>query len=366
MFYRDGKYKIIKVADKIDVGKNVLHVQVWKKGDKRTVYNCVYRDGRQGSCFVKRFSIDSATRDREYDLTQGTPQSRVLYFSANPNGEAETIKVTLEPGPKIKRIFFDYDFSVLGVKGRTARGNLLSKNPVHKIGLKSHGRSTLGGRDVWWDADVCRLNYDAHGVALGKFRDDDSVLVVLDNGDFYITTADASNHFEHNIVRIEKWNPQKPWTAVILDADNNGFAYVKRFEMDASKNRRSFLGDNPDNKILLLTDTPFPRIKVTYGGGDSFREPLEIECEEFVSVKGFKAKGKRISTLAIASVEELEPTRQPVSEQQSQVIGREATLARQEEETEPEPENLDPDRDKSQQDVIDELTGQLNLFKESN
>ena len=366
LFYRDGKYKIIKVADKIDVGKNVLHVQVWKKGDKRTVYNCVYRDGRQGSCFVKRFSIDSATRDREYDLTQGTPQSRVLYFSANPNGEAETIKVTLEPGPKIKRIFFDYDFSVLGVKGRTARGNLLSKNPVHKIGLKSHGRSTLGGRDVWWDADVCRLNYDAHGVALGKFRDDDSVLVVLDNGDFYITTADASNHFEHNIVRIEKWNPQKPWTAVILDADNNGFAYVKRFEMDASKNRRSFLGDNPDNKILLLTDTPFPRIKVTYGGGDSFREPLEIECEEFVSVKGFKAKGKRISTLAIASVEELEPTRQPVSEQQSQVIGREATLARQEEETEPEPENLDPDRDKSQQDVIDELTGQLNLFKESN
>ena len=366
LFYRDGKYKIIKVADKIDVGKNVLHVQVWKKGDKRTVYNCVYRDGRQGSCFVKRFSIDSATRDREYDLTQGTPQSRVLYFSANPNGEAETIKVTLEPGPKIKRIFFDYDFSVLGVKGRTARGNLLSKNPVHKIGLKSHGRSTLGGRDVWWDADVCRLNYDAHGVALGKFRDDDSVLVVLDNGDFYITTADASNHFEHNIVRIEKWNPQKPWTAVILDADNNGFAYVKRFEMDASKNRRSFLGDNPDNKILLLTDTPFPRIKVTYGGGDSFREPLEIECEEFVSVKGFKAKGKRISTLAIASVEELEPTRQPVSEQQSQVIGREATLARQEEEKEPEPENLDPDRDKSQQDVIDELTGQLNLFKESN
>ena len=366
LFYRDGKYKIIKVADKIDVGKNVLHVQVWKKGDKRTVYNCVYRDGRQGSCFVKRFSIDSATRDREYDLTQGTPQSRVLYFSANPNGEAETIKVTLEPGPKIKRIFFDYDFSVLGVKGRTARGNLLSKNPVHKIGLKSHGRSTLGGRDVWWDADVCRLNYDAHGVALGKFRDDDSVLVVLDNGDFYITTADASNHFEHNIVRIEKWNPQKPWTAVILDADNNGFAYVKRFEMDASKNRRSFLGDNPDNKILLLTDTPFPRIKVTCGGGDSFREPLEIECEEFVSVKGFKAKGKRISTLAIASVEELEPTRQPVSEQQSQVIGREATLARQEEETEPEPENLDPDRDKSQQDVIDELTGQLNLFKESN
>ena len=366
LFYRDGKYKIIKVADKIDVGKNVLHVQVWKKGDKRTVYNCVYRDGRQGSCFVKRFSIDSATRDREYDLTQGTPQSRVLYFSANPNGEAETIKVTLEPGPKIKRIFFDYDFSVLGVKGRTARGNLLSKNPVHKIGLKSHGRSTLGGRDVWWDADVCRLNYDAHGVALGKFRDDDSVLVVLDNGDFYITTADASNHFEHNIVRIEKWNPQKPWTAVILDADNNGFAYVKRFEMDASKNRRSFLGDNPDNKILLLTDTPFPRIKVTYGGGDSFREPLEIECEEFVSVKGFKAKGKRISTLAIASVEELEPTRQPVSEQPSQVIGREATLARQEEEKEPEPENLDPDRDKSQQDVIDELTGQLNLFKESN
>jgi len=352
IFYRDGKYKIIKVADKIDVGKNVIHLGIWKKGDKRTTYNCVYRDGKAGRYFVKRFCVDSSTRDREYDLTQGTPGSRILYFTANPNGEAETIKVTLEPGPKIKRIFFDYDFSILDVKGKSAKGNLLSKNPIHKIGLKSHGHSTLGGREIWWDADVNRLNYDSHGVSLGKFNDSDYILVVLQNGDFYITTADTSNHFEQNILRIEKWDEHKIWTAVVLDADNNNFAYIKRFEMEAIKNHRNFVGENTDSKMLLLTDIPYPRIKVTFGGNDSFREPIEIDCEEFVAVKGFKAKGKRITTFNVANVEELEPLRQP----------EEPTPPSDDSSSEDEEENLDPDAGKSQQEIIDELTGQQRLF----
>ena len=352
IFYRDGKYKIIKVADKIDVGKNVIHLGIWKKGDKRTTYNCVYRDGKAGRYFVKRFCVDSSTRDREYDLTQGTPGSRILYFTANPNGEAETIKVTLEPGPKIKRIFFDYDFSILDVKGKSAKGNLLSKNPIHKIGLKSHGHSTLGGREIWWDADVNRLNYDSHGVSLGKFNDSDYILVVLKNGDFYITTADTSNHFEQNILRIEKWDEHKIWTAVVLDADNNNFAYIKRFEMEAIKNHRNFVGENTDSKMLLLTDIPYPRVKVTFGGNDSFREPMEIDCEEFVGVKGFKAKGKRITTFNVANVEELEPLRQP----------EEPTPPSDDESSEDEVENLDPDAGKSQQEIIDELTGQQRLF----
>ena len=353
IFYRDGKYKITRVAEKIDVGKNVLHLQVWKKGDKRTIYNCVYRDGRQGRYYVKRFFVDASTRDREYDITQGTPGSRVIYFTANPNGEAEVIKVTLEPGPKIKRIFFDYDFSVLDIKGRSSKGNILSKSPVHKIGLKSHGRSTLGGREIWWDADVNRLNYDQHGVSLGKFGEGDQLLVVLSNGDFYITTADTANHFENNILRIEKWDAQKPWTAVVIDADNNHHAYIKRFEMDAIKNHRNFVGENPDSQLLILSDVAFPRIQVTFGGADSFREPLEIDCEEFVAVKGFKAKGKRISTFAIDSVAELAPLRFPeVSENTDENDGSSSE----------EEENLDPDAGKSQQDVLDELTGQLNLF----
>jgi len=341
------------VADKIDVGKNVLHLGVWKKGDRRTIYNCVYRDGKNGRYFVKRFFVDSCTRDREYDITQGTKDSRVMYFTVNPNGEAEVIKVTHEPEPRIKKIFFDYDFATLDIKGRGSKGNILTKYPVHKIGLKSHGHSTLGGREVWWDRDVNRLNYDAHGESLGKFLDTDSILVVLSNGDFYITTPDPNNHFEQDILRIEKWDEHKPWTAVLLDADNNGFGYIKRFEMEAIKNHRSFLGDNGNNKLLLLTDTPFPYIRVTFGGNDSFREPMEIDCGEFIAVKGFKAKGKRISTFTVDKVEELEPKRVPETPDEGE----------NDEDAMEEEENLDPDAGKTQQQVKDEMTGQLNLFE---
>lgn len=352
VFYKDGKYKIIRVADKIFIGKNILHVQVFKKNDKRTIYNMVYRDGKQGPYFIKRFNVTSMTRDREYDATQGKPGSRVLYFTANPNGEAEVIKVTLEPNPKLKRIFLEYDFSDVLIKGRSSQGRIVTKFAVNRIGLKSHGHSTLGGRKVWFDPDVNRINYDEHGRLLGEFHEEDSILVVLDNGEFYITNFDANNHYEDNIRIIEKWVPNKVWTAVLFDADNDGYPYIKRFNMEATKRHQNYLGDNPNSQQVILSEQVYPRIKVTFGGNDAFREPIEIEAEEFIAVKGFKAKGKRISTWAIDKIEELEPLRFPEEE---------TTEDNEPDDTPVEMENLDPDKGKSEQQVRDELTGQLNF-----
>ncbi len=359
LFYKDGKFKVTKVADKIFVGKNILHVQVFKKNDKRTIYNCVYRDGKQGEYFIKRFNVTAMTRDKLYDITQGTPGSKVIYFTANPNGEAEVIKATMEPDLSKKRqsIFLEKDFSDILIKGRAAKGNLLTKRTIRRIGLKSHGHSTLGGRKVWFDPDVKRINYDENGRFLGEFNDGESILVVLDNGDFYITNFDPNNHYEDNILRLEKWDEHKIWTAVLYDADNEGYPYIKRFTMDATKRHQNCLGENKNSKFILLTDTAFPRLKVTYGGVDSVRPAEEIDAEQFIAQKSFKAKGKRLTTWKIESIEELEPTRFPEPE----VEDSDADAST----SEPEPtENLDPDAGKSQQQVIDELTGQTNLFSD--
>ena len=352
IFYKDGKYKVIRVADKVFVGKNILHVAVFKKNDSRTTYNVVYRDGKKGWYFMKRFNVTSMTRDKEYDLTQGTPGSKVMYFTANPNGEAEIIKVTLDPNPKLKKIFIDQDFSQVMIKGRGSKGNLLTKNPVHRIGLKSHGHSTLGGRKVWYDPDVNRLNYDDHGRLLGEFYDEDQILVILDNGDFYLTSFDLNNHFEPNILRIEKYDADKVWTAILFDADNQGYPYLKRFQMDASKKKQNWLSENPSSKLILLTDTPYPLIKVTYGGVDEFRGSEEVDAEQFIAVKGFKAKGKRLSTYQIESIEELEPVRLPEKTDDSEYS---------DDSDDPE-EDIDPDAGKTEQQVRDEMTGQLRLF----
>lgn len=354
IFYRDGKYKIIKVADKIFVGKNILWLQVFKKNDSRTIYNVVYRDGKTGPYFIKRFNVTSMTRDREYDLTQGKPGSRVVYFTANPNGEAETIKVTLDPDPKKKRqnIFIEKDFSEIAIKGRTAKGNLLSKRSVHRVTLKSHGRSTLGGRKVWFDPDVNRINYEEHGRLLGEFNDGDSILVVLNNGDFYISDFDVNNHYEKDIKIIEKWRQDKVWTAVLFDADNEGYPYIKRFNMEATRRPQNYISDNPNSKLVLLTDTVYPRIRMTFAGADAMRPPVEIDAESFIAVKGFKAKGKRLTTWAIDEIVEIEPTRWPEPEEED---------APENDEND-EHEDLDPDAGKSQQQVIDKMTGQLSLF----
>ncbi len=352
IFYKDGKFKVIRVADKIFVGKNILWLGVFKKNDQRTIYNMVYRDGKKGFYYIKRFNVPSVTRDREYDLTIGTPGSRVVYFTANPNGEAEVIKITLDPAPKLKKIFFDKDFSEVLIKGRAAKGNLLTKFQVHRIGLKSHGHSTLGGRKVWYDPDVNRLNYDEHGRLLGEFNDGDQILVFLPNGEYYLTNFDANNHFEDNIVRLEKYDADKVWSCVLYDADNQGYPYVKRFLLEASKRKQCYLGENPNSKEILLTDQVYPRILVTYGGADEFRGSEEIDVEQFIAVKGYKAKGKRLTTYQIASITELEPTRLPDPPKEDEA-----------DETEEE-ENLDPDAGKSQQQVIDELTGQQTLFSD--
>ena len=362
IFYKDGTYKVVKVADKIFVGETerskkekrkveIMHVAIFKKNDSRIIYNAVYRDGKAGNYYVKRFNVTSMTRDREYDLTKGTPGSRVLYFTSNPNGEAEVIKVVMKPNPKLKKVFFDYDFSLLAIKGRASMGNLLSKNEIARITLKSHGGSTLGGRKVWWDPDVNRINYDEQGEYLGEFQSDDQILVLLPNGDFYVTNFDTNNHYENNILRIEKYDAGKIWTAVLFDKDQSGYAYVKRFPLEATTRKQNFLGENPDNELLLLTDTVYPRVKVTMGGADDFREPIELDAEEFIGVKSFKAKGKRITTLNVAGVEELEPLRFPEVANNDEGGNYE------------EPENLDPDSGKSQQDVADEMTGQMHLFE---
>ena len=378
IFYKDGKYKVIRVAEKVFVGKNIMHVAVFKKNDSRTIYNVVYRDGKKGFYFMKRFNVTTMTRDKEYDLTQGTPGSKVMYFTANPNGEAEIIKVTLDPNPKIKKIFLDKDFSEIMIKGRTSKGNLLTKFSVHRIGLKSHGHSTLGGRMVWYDPDVNRLNYDEHGLLLGEFYDEDQILVVLKNGDYYLTSFDLNIHFEENILRIEKYDADKVWTAVLFDADNQGYPYLKRFLMDASKKKQNFLGENPTSRLVLLTDVTYQLIKVTYGGVDEYRGSEEIDAEQFIAVKGFKAKGKRISTYQIESITELEPTRFP---EEPEAPDDQENPEDTEDTEDPDPdtsiseidqEQSEPDRTveheqtqkkaKSKQQVLDEQTGQLRLF----
>ena len=356
IFYKDGKYKVVKVADKIFVGKNILHVAVFKKNDKRTIYNVVYRDGKQGRYYMKRFNVTSITRDREYDLTQGTPGSRVVYFTANPNGEAEVIKVTLDPAPRLKNIFKEKDFSEVAIKGRSAKGVVMTRFNVHRISLKSHGHSTLGGRKVWFDPDVKRLNYDDHGRLLGEFNEGDSILVILEDGDFYLSNFDANNHYEDNIKVIEKYDEHKVWTAVLYDADQQGYPYLKRFMMEGSKRKQNYIGENKDNRLVLLTDEPYPRFRLTFGGNDAYRDPLEVDAEEFVAVKGFKAKGKRLTTWTVDTIEQLEPLKRADDD---------ADGGETDDEGRPdaaENENLDPDAGKSQQQVIDEITGQLNLF----
>lgn len=356
LFYREGKYKVVKVAEKLFVGKGVIWAQVFKRNDKRTIYNAVYRDGRKGFYYIKRFNVPTLIRDREYDLTQGREGSRVMYFTANPNGEAEIIKVTLEADAARKKqnIFIEKDFSEVMIKGRASKGNILSKKPVHRISLKSHGHSTLGGRKVWFDPDVRRINYEEHGRFLGEFNDGEHILVVLAGGEFYFTNFDPNNHYEGDIRILEKWDEHKIWTAVLRDADNQNRVYVKRFCMEYARKPQNYLGENPDSRPILLTDQAYPRLLVHFGGADSGRPDLEIDADEFIALKSVKAHGKRLAQWEVKSVEELEPLRFPEPEASPE----------EEDPADDAEENLDPDAGKSRQQIIDEMTGQLSLFPE--
>ncbi len=375
IFYRDGTYKIVHIADKLFIGETerskrekkkveVIHVAVFRKNDERTIYNAVYRDGKSGVSYIKRFNVTAVIRDKEYDLTQGNPGSRVLYFTANPNGEAEVIKVLLKPNPKLKRVFFDQDFSEISIKGRASRGNILTKLDVSKVTLKSHGSSTLGGLKVWYDSDIKRLNYDGQGKLLGEFDGDDQVLVMLRDGRFYLTSFDVNNHYEDDMLRIEKYDPSKVWTCIYYNSAQSDYLYLKRFRLEATTRMQSFMGEMPAENLLLVTDTAFPRVLVTMGGVDDFREPIEVDAETFVGVKSYKAIGKRITTLHIGKVEELEPLRFPEPPQTATSNGEETdemNEAPSPEGADGEESSADPFEGKSQQDVADELNGQLRL-----
>ena len=332
IFYKDGKYKIVKVSEKLFVGKNVIHVDVFKKNDKRTIYNVVYRDGKNGIHYIKRFAATGMTRDREYDLTQGTPGSKVASFTANPNGEAEIIKVLLKPNPRLRNSIIEKDFSDIAIKGRQSMGNILTKNEVLRITLKKHGSSTLGGRKVWFDRDILRINFDNHGEYLGEFGNDDKILAIRKNGEFYVTPIDIHNHYEDDLMVIEKFDPAKVWSAALYDASQQGYPYIKRFTLEQSPRRQNCFGDNKDNELIWFSETPYPRIQVMFGGNDNFREPLVIEVDEFIGVKSYKARGKRLTTYEIDEIIELEPTKFPPP---PEIVE--------------EPENEEPDNDSPEQ-----------------
>ena len=325
IIYKDGTYKIVKVQEKLYVGKKIIHIGLFKKGDKRTIYNVIYRHGKPGTkdeegkwlgySYKKRFFITGLTRDKDYNLTKGAPDSRVEYLSCNANGEAEIVKVDLkdEPNetgrrPRTKDVIVD--FSELDIKGKDSLGNLVTKYQVANVKLLEKGTSTLGGREVWFDRDVLRLNYDGRGEKLGVFQGDDLILVITKTGEFYTTSFSDTNHYEDNILLIEKFDPHKIWTLALYDASLH-YPYIKRFNFEPSAKIQRFVGNEPESKTLLLTDTAYPRIEVKFGGADAVRPPVIIDAEEFIGVKGFKAKGKRISNYNIATLVELEPTRFP-------------------------------------------------------
>lgn len=306
IFYKDGKFKVVKVGEKIYVGKNIIHLAVFKKNDTRTIYNMVYRNGNGGASYMKRFYVNGISRDKEYDLTQGEPGTKVLYFSANPNGEAETIKVFLKPRPRVKSNIMERDFQTLAIKGRSSMGNLLTKFDVLKITLKHKGASTLGGRKVWFDFDILRLNYDGRGEYLGEFMGEDKLVYITKNGQCALSDFSLENHYPDDLMLIEKYDPEKTWTLALFDADQ-GFAYLKRFNIENSNKTVSLPGDNPASKLLFLTGTPHARLQVSFAGENANKGPVVIDCDEFIGVKSYKAKGKRISTFDVDGIEELEP-----------------------------------------------------------
>ena len=350
IFRKDGTYFITKVSDKAFIGQNIQHLAVFKKNDKRTIYNVVYRDGKQGSFFMKRFAVTGVTRDKEYNLTRGTAGSRIWYFSANPNGEAEVLRVTLKPRARMKRLMFEIDFGELAIKGRGAMGNILTKHDVHRIVLKEKGLSTLGGRKIWFDPDVLRLNSDGRGTFLGEFQGDDQILVIYKNGEYQLYNFDLSNHFGQDILSIQKYKPGKILSAVYFDADQ-GFYYVKRFEIEETTagRRITFIGEEAGNRLVCLTWLSFPRFEISFGGKHAQREDEIIDVSEFIGVKSYKAKGKRLSNYEIEKINELEPVIPDEEEPE-------------EEESLEENDEVPFDEDRTEEDDEEEDDNQMKLF----
>jgi len=333
IFHKDGKYKVVKVADKVYVGKDIIHIDIYRKNDHRTIYNAIYRDGKGGIYYMKRFAVTGVARDKEYDLTQGAAGSRVMYFTANPNGEAEVIRIQLKPALHLKKLEVIKDLSELAIKSRTARGNVLTKYDVKSITLKQKGHSTLGGRKVWFDPDVLRLNYDCQGMYLGEFVEDDRILVITTNGGYYLTNFDLTAHFDQNIWRIEKFDSEKVWSLAMWNADL-GYYYGKRFQFDAQAKLQNMLGENAESRIVVLSDSEEAQIRICFT--DESKPAMEILMSEFIDVKSPKAKGKRFSTLEIDKIEDITP--EPVVEEEVVEESEEgATMVEPEIETESTP-----------------------------
>ena len=303
---RDGVFMITKIDDKVFVGNDILYSVVFLKNDERTIYNIVYQDGKDGPILAKRCAITGLTRDKEYFLTQGTPGSRILYMSANQNGEAEVIKIHHKPKARLKKLVFEFDFGQMTIKGKSSMGNILTKNAVHKISLKEKGLSTLGGRKIWFDDAVFRLNDDGRGTYLGEFSSDDKILVITKNGFFRITGYDLSNHFEENILIIEKFRPEKVYSAVYWDAEQS-FYYLKRFTLEESEKAQCFINEDPGSKLVSITEVEYPRFEISFGGKQKERGNEIIEVAEFIGIKSYKAKGRRMTSYTVENIQEIEP-----------------------------------------------------------
>jgi len=303
---KDGVYLITKVADKVFVGNDILYAQVFLKNDERTIYNIVYQDGKDCPLLAKRCSVTGLTRDKEYNFTRGTPGSKIVYFSANPNGEAEVIKVYHKPKARLKKLVFEFDFGQLAIKGKSSMGNILTRNAVHKVALKEKGLSTLGGRKIWFDDSVFRLNVDGRGIFLGEFGGDDKILVITKNGFFRHTGFDLSGHFEDNILIIEKFRPGKVYSAIYYDAEQK-YHYVKRFMIEESEKPQCFISEHPESKLVSISELEYPRFEIQFGGKHKDRDNEIIEVAEFIGVKSYKAKGRRMTNYMVDDVHEIEP-----------------------------------------------------------
>lgn len=308
---KDGKYRITKVTDKAFFWKDLLYVGVFNRGDSRTIYNVIYREGKSSVSYAKRFAITSVTRDKDYDITTGEEGSKILWFSVNHNGEAESVRIYLRPRPKLKKTQFEYDFSTLAIKGKASRGNLVSKNPIARIQLKSKGVSTIGGKDIWYDADIQKLNDEQRGQYLGEFGPEDKVLAIFKDGSFYTTSFDVSNRYQGEVIKIEKFDPNKTYTALYYDGAAKAF-YVKRFSFVLSDNTPlSFIAPGAKSYLVALSEDRHPQFQVIFGGKYEHRDPENIDAEEYIAKKGYSAKGKKCHQYDLKEVKFIEPLHKP-------------------------------------------------------
>jgi topoisomerase IV subunit A len=305
---KDGKYMIQKVAEKQFVGKDIEHAWIFKKNDERTIYNVVYRDGLAGPIYYKRCAITGLTRGKEYNLSRGEEGSKLLYLTVNPNGEAETIRVTLKPRPRVKNLVFDANFGDLDIKGRSSIGNILTRYPIHKIELKEKGGSTLGGKKIWWDDVVQRLNVEGKGTYLGDFAPNDKLLVITKSGEMRLSGHELTSHFEEDLLVLRKYEGPGILTVVYFDGEQKLY-YIKRFTTEVSEKPVRFLDEHPKTRLVLLSENDCPRIEIRFGGKHKKRDPEEVDAESFIAEKGYKAKGKRLTQYEVASVAELKPVR---------------------------------------------------------